>query len=109
MKKSRTIRQVAVSSTGMASRPGSVAERISRRSVMPAFQAPPLTGGATPLPPPGGGPPKGGPMTPRLSIGDFSRMTYLSVKALRHYHEQGVLEPAEVDPATGYRYYAPGQ
>jgi DNA-binding transcriptional MerR regulator len=40
-------------------------------------------------------------MTTRLSIGDFSRMTYLSVKALRHYHEQGVLAPAEVDAATG--------
>ena len=45
----------------------------------------------------------------RLSIGDFSRMTYLSVKALRHYHEVGVLEPAEVDPATGYRFYSPRQ
>jgi DNA-binding transcriptional MerR regulator len=48
-------------------------------------------------------------MTTRLSIGDFSRMTYLSVKALRHYHEVGVLEPAEVDPVSGYRYYRPGQ
>ena len=28
-------------------------------------------------------------MTTRLSIGDFSRMTYLSVKALRRYHEMG--------------------
>src|SRR5919201_5451110 len=44
-----------------------------------------------------------------LSIGDFSRMTYLSVKALRHYHDVGVLEPAEVDPATGYRFYVPSQ
>lgn len=48
-------------------------------------------------------------MNTRLSIGDFSRMTYLSVKALRHYHEVGVLAPADVDPATGYRYYAPNQ
>src|ERR687886_754168 len=48
-------------------------------------------------------------MTARLSIGDFSRMTYLSVKALRHYHDVGVLEPAEVDPVTGYRFYAPSQ
>lgn len=48
-------------------------------------------------------------MTTRLSIGDFSRMTYLSVKALRHYHEVGVLEPAEVDPDSGYRYYRPAQ
>jgi DNA-binding transcriptional MerR regulator len=44
-----------------------------------------------------------------LSIGDFSRMTQLSVKTLRHYHEVGLLEPARVDPATGYRYYAPEQ
>src|SRR4051795_9948174 len=48
-------------------------------------------------------------MQTRLSIGDFSRMTYLSVKALRHYHEQGVLEPAEVDPVTGYRFSSPSQ
>ncbi len=32
-------------------------------------------------------------------------MTYLSVKALRHYHEVGLLEPAVVEPATGYRRY----
>lgn len=44
-----------------------------------------------------------------LTIGDFSRMTYLSVKALRHYHEIGLLEPAEVDPASGYRLYRPAQ
>jgi DNA-binding transcriptional MerR regulator len=48
-------------------------------------------------------------MTVKLSIGDFSRMTYLSVKALRHYHDVGVLEPAEIDPATGYRFYLPSQ
>ncbi|HEY2175184.1 MAG TPA: MerR family transcriptional regulator [Mycobacteriales bacterium] len=44
-----------------------------------------------------------------LSIGDFSRMTYLSVKALRHYHDVDLLEPATVDPATGYRFYRPDQ
>src|SRR4051812_23025093 len=48
-------------------------------------------------------------MTTKLSIGDFSRMTYLSVKALRHYHDVGVLEPAEIDPSTGYRFYLPSQ
>ena len=48
-------------------------------------------------------------MTTKLSIGDFSRMTYLSVKALRHYHDIGVLEPAEIDPASGYRFYLPSQ
>jgi DNA-binding transcriptional MerR regulator/effector-binding domain-containing protein len=48
-------------------------------------------------------------MTTKLSIGDFSRMTYLSVKALRHYHDVGVLEPAEIDPSSGYRFYVPSQ
>ena len=36
-------------------------------------------------------------------------MTYLSVKALRHYHDVGLLEPAAVDPDSGYRRYAAGQ
>ena len=40
-----------------------------------------------------------------LSIGDFSKMTHLSVKTLRHYHHVGLLEPTEVNPDTGYRYY----
>jgi DNA-binding transcriptional MerR regulator len=44
-----------------------------------------------------------------LSIGDFSRMTFLTVKALRHYHDVGLLEPARTDPSSGYRYYAPAQ
>ncbi|MGI8646707.1 MAG: MerR family transcriptional regulator [Mycobacteriales bacterium] len=44
-----------------------------------------------------------------LSIGDFSRMTFLSVKALRHYHDVALLEPATVDPVTGYRFYQPNQ
>jgi DNA-binding transcriptional MerR regulator len=44
-----------------------------------------------------------------LSIGDFSRATHMTVKTLRHYHQIGLLEPAEVDPYTGYRRYATGQ
>lgn len=44
-----------------------------------------------------------------LSIGEFSRATHLSVKALRHYHDVGVLEPVDVDATTGYRYYAIAQ
>ena len=48
-------------------------------------------------------------MRVRLAIGDFAKMTHLSIKALRHYHDVGLLEPAEVDPATGYRFYRPGQ
>ena len=44
-----------------------------------------------------------------LSIGDFSQITHLSVKTLRRYHEAGLLQPAEVDPHTGYRHYATTQ
>jgi DNA-binding transcriptional MerR regulator/effector-binding domain-containing protein len=40
-----------------------------------------------------------------VSIGEFSRMTFLSVKTLRHYHETGLLSPARIDPSSGYRYY----
>lgn len=48
-------------------------------------------------------------MSDLLTIGDFSRMTHLSVKTLRHYHDVGLLEPADVDPATGYRHYTTQQ
>jgi DNA-binding transcriptional MerR regulator len=44
-----------------------------------------------------------------VPIGEFSKMTYLSVKALRHYHDVGLLEPAAVDGASGYRLYSPAQ
>jgi DNA-binding transcriptional MerR regulator len=44
-----------------------------------------------------------------LAIGDFSRATHLSIKTLRYYHDIGLLEPADVDPATGYRRYGPEQ
>jgi DNA-binding transcriptional MerR regulator/effector-binding domain-containing protein len=44
-----------------------------------------------------------------LTIGDFSRVTHLSIKTLRHYHEVGLLEPAAVDPSSGYRRYALAQ
>ena len=40
-----------------------------------------------------------------LTIGDFSRATHLSVKTLRHYHRIRLLEPADIDPDTGYRRY----
>jgi DNA-binding transcriptional MerR regulator/effector-binding domain-containing protein len=41
----------------------------------------------------------------QLSIGEFSKMTFLSVKTLRHYHETGLLEPVRIDPSSGYRFY----
>lgn len=44
-----------------------------------------------------------------LSIGDFSRATHLTVKTLRHYHQLGLLEPADVDEETGYRRYTTEQ
>jgi DNA-binding transcriptional MerR regulator len=45
-------------------------------------------------------------MTKRLlSIGEFAAATQLSTKALRLYDEQRLLPPAQVDTATGYRYY----
>ena len=38
-------------------------------------------------------------------IGEFSRITSLSIKTLRHYHERGILEPVYVSSDSGYRYY----
>jgi DNA-binding transcriptional MerR regulator len=40
-----------------------------------------------------------------FSIGDFSKITGLTVKTIRFYHEQGLLKPTCVDDETGYRYY----
>ncbi len=48
-------------------------------------------------------------MATRLTIGEFSRMTHLSVKALRHYQDVGVLEPADINRFTGYRSYDASQ
>ena len=42
-------------------------------------------------------------------IGDFSRLTQVTVKALRHYDALGLLKPAHIDPDSGYRYYNAGQ
>lgn len=44
-----------------------------------------------------------------LSIGQFSRRSLLSPKALRLYDQQGLLTPAEVDPMNGYRRYQESQ
>lgn len=43
------------------------------------------------------------------SIGEFSRITCATVKALRLYHEKGLLAPDFIDPESGYRYYAADQ
>ncbi|WP_369140912.1 MerR family transcriptional regulator [Modestobacter versicolor] len=44
-----------------------------------------------------------------LTIGEFSQLTHLSVRTLRRYHDAGLLEPATVDRASGYRYYGAEQ
>ena len=46
------------------------------------------------------------PVRPRWTIGQFSRMTRLSARMLRHYDSLGLLRPGEVDPWSGYRYYS---
>ena len=43
------------------------------------------------------------------SIGEFSRITRLSVKTLRFYQDKGLLAPAQIDSESGYRYYRPDQ
>ena len=42
-------------------------------------------------------------------IGEFSKMTKLTVKALRYYDEMGLCSPSYVDPETGYRFYTTDQ
>jgi DNA-binding transcriptional MerR regulator len=44
-----------------------------------------------------------------MSIGEFARLSRLSAKALRLYDELGLLPPTQVDPDSGYRWYAAGQ
>lgn len=44
-----------------------------------------------------------------FGIGQFAQFAKVSVRTLRHYDEVGLLRPASVDPATGYRSYAATQ
>jgi PPM family protein phosphatase len=44
-----------------------------------------------------------------VTIGQFSKISLLSIKALRLYDELELLQPAFIDPRTGYRYYDPAQ
>lgn len=41
-----------------------------------------------------------------LKVGEFSRLGYVTVRALRLYDDLGLLKPAHVDASTGYRYYS---
>ncbi len=44
-----------------------------------------------------------------FTIGEFGRLGDISIRMLRNYDEIGLLRPAQVDPATGYRGYTIGQ
>lgn len=44
-----------------------------------------------------------------VKIGDFSRLSRISIRMLRHYDEIGLLRPQVVDTFTGYRYYGEAQ
>ena len=44
-----------------------------------------------------------------LKIGEFSKLSRVSIRMLRHYDETGLLVPETIDPFTGYRYYGERQ
>lgn len=44
-----------------------------------------------------------------FKIGDFSRLTRVSIRMLRHYDEIGLLKPQSIDNLTRYRYYSVDQ
>lgn len=40
-----------------------------------------------------------------LRIGEFSKLSHLTIKALRFYEKEGILKPSFVDQWNGYRFY----
>jgi DNA-binding transcriptional MerR regulator len=44
-----------------------------------------------------------------LKIGDFAKLSRVSIRMLRYYDELGLLVPEQVDPVSGYRFYAAQQ
>ena len=44
-----------------------------------------------------------------LKIGEFSKLSRVSVRMLRHYDDIGLLTPAYIDRFTDYRYYSESQ
>lgn len=42
-------------------------------------------------------------------IGEFSKMSKITIKTLRYYDEEGLLKPADIDKFTGYRLYTTNQ
>jgi MerR-like DNA binding protein len=44
-----------------------------------------------------------------IRIGDFSRLSQVSIKTLRYYDEMGLFKPNNIDRFTGYRYFSASQ
>lgn len=44
-----------------------------------------------------------------FKIGEFSKLTQISIRMLRHYDEMGLLKPEHIDKSSGYRYYSANQ
>ena len=44
-----------------------------------------------------------------FKIGDFSKLSSISIRMLRHYDKVELLQPVKVDEQSGYRYYAAAQ
>ncbi len=44
-----------------------------------------------------------------VRIGEFSKMSKTTIKALRYYEKEGLLKPTFIDPNTSYRYYESSQ
>lgn len=44
-----------------------------------------------------------------FKIGEFSKLTQVTIRMLRYYDETGLLKPAHIDPWTGYRMYSANQ
>ena len=44
-----------------------------------------------------------------LKIGDFSKVSKVTIKALRYYEKEGLLKPNYIDNSNNYRYYDSNQ
>ena len=40
-----------------------------------------------------------------LKIGEFSKLSRISIRMLRYYDDIGLIKPYFIDPVNGYRYY----
>lgn len=44
-----------------------------------------------------------------LKIGEFSKLSKTTIRALRYYEKEGLFSPSYIDKETGYRYYESNQ